>query len=191
MGGWLCWTNIWSINMIKKNLIILLICFLTNCSVSNWYKPHGYLIFRQMPKGGSPGFNLGWNHGCQSGLGTQFSTGFFHNFYTWSRDPDITSVNPDIQKIRNRYKKELKKVNWDNPAEIRKNLSDYNTIFWSAHVFCRHSSLGILQTAAMTPKLPGEERYDPAEHSIGNVWKINGKGDTRYGASVGGGGGLW
>jgi hypothetical protein len=173
--------------LFRKLFTIIIILFLSSCSFpANWWKPDGYVLFRQMPKGGSPGYNLGWIHGCQSGLGSQFATAIYHTFYTWSRDPDITSVNPDIAKIKARYKKELKGVNWDNPAEVRKNFSDYNTIFWGAHAFCRHSALGILQAAAMTPKLPGEDRHTWDEHSLGNVYKINGKGDTRYGA-----GGLW
>lgn len=173
--------------LFRKLFTLIIILFLSSCSLpANWWKPDGYVLFRQMPKGGSPGYNLGWIHGCQSGLGSQFATAIYHTFYTWSRDPDITSVNPDIAKIKARYKKELKDVNWNNPAEVRKNFSDYNTIFWGAHAFCRHSALGILQAAAMTPKLPGEDRHTWDEHSLGNIYKINGKGDTRYGA-----GGLW
>ena len=38
----------------------------------------------------------------------------------------------------------------------------------------------------MAPKLPGEDRHTWDEHSLGNIWKINGKGDTRYAV-----GGLW
>ena len=171
----------------KKFLVAFLIFFLTSCTLTpNWWKPHGYRLFRQMPKGGTPGFNLGWIHGCESGLGSQFAGAFYMTFYTWSRDPDITSVTPDIPKIKERYKKELKGVNWDNPNDVKKNFSDYNTIFWGAHAFCRHATLGILQTAAMDPKLPGQDRHNWEDHSLGNLWKINGKGDTRYGAS-----GLW
>jgi hypothetical protein len=59
---------------------------------------------------------------------------------------------------------------------------DYSGIFWGAHAFCRHSVLGMLQTAEMTPTLPGDERYSPGAHSIGNVWKMTGKGDTRIGS---------
>ncbi len=162
-----------------------MIIALSNC-VPNWWKPYGYQVFKQMPKNGSPGYTLGWIHGCQSGLGSQFGGAIYMTFYTWSRDPDIASVNPDIPKIRARYKKELRAVNWDNPADVKKNFSDYNTIFWGAHSFCRHSTLGILQTAAMAPKLPGEDRHTWDEHSLGNIWKINGKGDTRYAV-----GGLW
>ena len=53
-------------------------------------------------------------------------------------------------------------------------------------MFCRHTVLGILQTAGMDPTLPGDARYNPVSHSIGNVWKLTGKGDTRIGAT-----GLW
>ena len=98
-----------------------------------------------MPKGGSPGFQLGWIHGCESGLGSQYGGGLFMYFYTWSRDPDITSVNPDINKIRRRYKKELAGVDWNNRDNINKNFGDYNAIFWNAHGFCHSSILGVLQ----------------------------------------------
>ncbi len=166
--------------MNKKYFLIILIIFLSSC-VANWYKPSGYKFFSQMPKGGSPGFELGWIHGCQSGLGTQFGAAIYMTFYTWSRDPDISSVNPDIPKIRARYKKELKGINWDDINDVKKNFSDYNTIFWNTHSFCRHSILGTMQSAGMTPKLAGQERFSPSEHNLGSVWKIDGKGDTRIG----------
>ena len=146
----------------------------------------GYVLFRQLPKGGSPGFNLGWNHGCESGLGSQFAGALYMSFYTWKRDVDIAMSNPDIAKIRARYKKELKDINWDNIDDVKKNFNDYNTIFWGAHAFCRHSALGILQTADMTPSIPGDERFIVGKHNIGNMWKINGKGDSRIGST-----GMW
>lgn len=169
--------------MLKKFITILLILFSTSC-VKNWYKPYGYRIFSKMPSGGTPGFNLGWIHGCESGLGTQFSPGIYMSFYGWSKDPDIASSNPDVNKIRQRYKKELKNINWNSEADIKKNFSDYNTIFWGAHAFCRHSMLQTAQMADMTPPLPGETRYDPAKHSIGNVWKLNARGDSRIGSGA-------
>ena len=166
----------------KKNIfVIFLITTFTISCAPNWYKPMGQTLFSQMPKGGSPGYNLGWIHGCQSGLGSQFAGAFYMSFYSWSKDSDIASSNPNIAKIKTRYKKELKDVNWNDPADVKRNFSDYNTIFWGSHIFCRHSALGILQTAAMNPVLPGQERYDPMGHSLGNIWKINGKGDTRIG----------
>ena len=67
-------------------------------------------IFRHAPKEGSPGFRLGWMHGCESGLGTQFGGAIYQSFYSWKRDVDIASSNPDYKKIKNRYKKELKDV---------------------------------------------------------------------------------
>lgn len=134
-----------------------------------------------MPKGGSPGFELGWTHGCESGLGTQFGGSIYQTFYTWKRDPDITSSNPDIEKIRRRYKKELEKINWNNIDEVKRNFADYNSVFWGVHLFCRHSVIGTLQAAQMEPPTPGEERYNMGAHSVGNVWKITGKGDTRIG----------
>ena len=141
----------------------------------------GYTMFKKIPKDGTPGYRLGWKQGCESGLGTQFANAVYFNFYTWSRDPDITSSNPDVAKIRARYKEELKDVNWDNPAEVKKNFSDYNTIFWGAHKYCRHSVLGILQTAQMNPPVAGEDRYDPMAHSVGNIWKMSSHRDTRIG----------
>lgn len=169
--------------MIKKIFAILIIVSLAACSTPNWYKPYGYFLFRQMPKEGTPGFELGWIHGCESGLATQYATVFYSMFYTWKRDPDIASSNPDLEKIRNRYKKELRVIDWNNIAEVKKNLADYNGIFWNAHAFCRHSSLGILQTAGVAPKLPGEDRYnmqDPG-NNIGGVYRMNARGDSRIG----------
>lgn len=167
--------------MIKKFFIIALILFLPSCN-KYWYKPMNYL-FNKMPKDGSPGFKLGWEHGCHSGLGSQFGGAFYMTMYTWKKDPDIMSSNPDIKKIRNRYKKELKDVDWNNPADIKKNFSDYKKIFWGAHIFCRHSVLGLLQTAGMDPSLPGKTRYDPGAHSLRNVWNLQGKGDVRIGST--------
>jgi hypothetical protein len=172
--------------MFQKFLIIYFFSFLTSCSTPNWYKPMGYMIFSHMPKEGSPGFHLGWIHGCQSGLGSQFANAFYMDFYTWSRDPDITSGSPDVAKIRERYKKELKDVNWNNPSDVNKNFSDYNTIFWGAHSFCRHSILSTQQSAGMAPALPGQERWDPMKHNVGSIWKMNGRGDVRIGSA-----GLW
>lgn len=144
------------------------------------------MLFSQMPKGGTPGFRLGWIHGCESGLGSQFAGAFYMTFYTWNRDVDIASVDPNINRIRTRYKKELRGINWDNAAEVRKNFSDYNTIFWGAHAFCRHAALGILQTADMNPPIPGDERYNMMGHSVGNVFKLT-KRDARLGNS----GSMW
>ena len=112
------------------------------------------MMFKKIPKNVSPGLRLGWIHGCESGLGTNFGGGIYMYFYTWSRDVDITSSNPDIDKIRRRYKKELRDVNWNNPSDVAKNFGDYNGIFWNAYGFCKASVLGILQTAGLTPKLP-------------------------------------
>lgn len=176
--------------MLKKILLLIFTQILVSCSTPNWYKPYGYQLFSQMPKGGTPGFQLGWIHGCESGLGSHFAGNFYMSFYTWKRDVDIALSDPNIPKIRARYKKELRNVNWDNPAEVKKNLSDYNTIFWGAHAFCRHTALGVLQTAAMNPALPGAERYNMMAHSIGNVFKITAR-DTRWGSNNTAGASLW
>lgn len=157
--------------------LILLLIF-TSCT-PNWYKPYGYRMFKKMPKGGSPGLELGWIHGCQSGLGTNFGGGIYMYFYTWSRDPDIASSNPDVERIKKRYKKELAKVNWSDPADVSRNFSDYNAIFFNAYGFCKASVLGTLQAAEIRPKLPGQDRFVLGEENIGAVWKLNGKGDAR------------
>jgi hypothetical protein len=166
----------------------IILCFLfslilTSCS-KYWYKPMGW-VFNHVPKEGSPGFKLGWLHGCESGLGTQFGGAIYQSFYTWKRDPDIASANPDYNVIRKRYKKELRGVNWRDIKDIKKNLSDYNTIFWGGHYFCRQVIIGTLQTADMAPPVADEERYNPMAHSLGNIFKMTGKGDTRIGT------GLW
>jgi len=165
---------------IRKIILIIFISFLASCSTPNWYKPAGYRLFRQMPEG-SPGLRLGWRHGCESGLGTQFGGKVYMTFYEWQRDPDITSVKPDVEKIRKRYPKLLKDINWDDPNEVKKNFNDYNIIFWTAHAFCRHSTIGTLQQAQMVPVLVNENRYKLDGVGVGNVWKIDGKGDTRLG----------
>jgi hypothetical protein len=170
-------------NFSKFFYLILSLSLLSACSTPNWYKPYGYFMFKQMPKNGTPGFKLGWLHGCESGLSTQFAGAFYMTFYSWKKDPDIASVDPNIDKIRKRYPKELKNVNWKSTAEVKKNFSDYNTIFWNAHAFCRHSALGLLYTADMAPPLPGEERYNMMAHSVGNVFKITAR-DTRVGSGA-------
>ncbi len=166
----------------KKIFSILILILISSCS-PYWYKPHGQ-VFKLMPKGGTPGFNLGWRHGCESGLGTQFGGAFYMTFYTWSRDPEIAKANPtpeDIEIIRKRYKKELKDVNWNDPEDVTKNLRHYNMIFWPGHAFCRQSILGTLQNAAMNPPIPGDDRIDFGKGAIGNIYKIDGRGDARWG----------
>ena len=167
--------------MLKQLLAILIILTLSSCS-RYWYKPYGK-IFNKMPKGGTPGFELGWTHGCESGLATQFGGAIYMSFYHWKKDVDILKTNKtpeDIERIRKRYKKEkLANIDWNNPAEVQKNFNDYATIFWGAHIFCRHGALGELQMADMEPPLSGFGRYNPGKHSLGNVYKIDSKGDAR------------
>jgi len=154
---------------------------LFGCSVPYWYKPYGYNTFKHLPKGGTPGFTLGWIHGCESGLGSQFGGAIYMTFYTWKRDVDITINNTNYNEVRQRYQKELRHINWNNINEIKKNYNDYNKIFWKSHIFCRHSVLGTLQMAGFNPNLPGEERFDFTKHSIGSIWSISGNGDVRIG----------
>ena len=169
--------------MIKKYVIFVL-AIITSCSSSShWWKPNGYL-FTMMPKGGSPGFNLGWVHGCQSGLGTQFAGAIGMTFYTWSRDVDITSTKPNIQAIRERYgKKELKDVNWNDPKDIKQNFSDYNLVFFDAYNFCRQTALGSLRASIGNPPLPNQTRYDPSDSNVGDIWKLDGGYDSRIGTT--------
>ena len=168
--------------MPKKIITVLSLIFISGC-VPYWYKPYGR-IFTHLPPGGSPGYRLGWNHGCESGLGTQFAGAVFMTFYTWHKDIDIVKSQPtqeDVDRVRKRYPKELAGVDWKNPASIKKNFSDYNTVFWGGHNYCRQAALGTLQNAGMNPQLPGEERVDFSKTSIGNVYKIDGRGDARWG----------
>ena len=169
-----------------KKTILTLAFFLASCSTPNWYKPFGQLVFSQMPKGGTPGYNLGWLHGCQSGLATQFAGAIGMTFYKWSRDPDITSTHPNIPAIKERYLKELKDVNWNDPASIKLNFSDYNLVFWDAYSFCKQTALGTIRASIGNPPIPGSERYDPAAHHIGNIYSIDGPYDSRIGNT-----GMW
>jgi hypothetical protein len=164
----------------KKSLILLIAVFFLSGCYKNWYKPSGF-VFRHAPKNGSPGMRLGWEHGCESGLGSQFGGPFYMTFYTWKKDVDIASSNPNIELIRKRYRKELKDVKWDNPADVKKNLSDYKSVFWIGHAFCRHTVLETLQEADMEPPAPGDARYIVGGHHLGSIWRIDGKGDTRIG----------
>ena len=176
--------------MLRNILIItLLAIFVSSCATKNWYKPRGYLLFSMKPKGGSPGYSLGWDHGCQSGAGTQFGGAFFVSFYKWSKDPDIASSRPNIERIRVKYgKKELKNINWNDLEDIKRNFADYNLVFWDAHFLCRQVVLGTVQMAGMTPNLPGEARYNPEAHHIGSIYSITSKGDPRLGSPAGTGG---
>ena len=102
-------------------------------------------------------------------------------FYSWHKDPDIASSNPNLDKIKNRYKDELKNVNWNNFAEVSSNLRDYNSVFGLSYNYCRHSALGMLQTAGMSPTLASDNpRFDPGLHNLGSLYKIDGKGDSRF-----------
>ncbi len=167
--------------MLKKIFILFAILTLSSCS-RYWYKPYGR-IFNEAPKNGTAGFQLGWLHGCESGLATQFGGAIYQSFYSWKKDADIAKASPtpeDLERVRRRYEDEkIAKIDWNNPVEVKKNFSDYNTIFWGAHIFCRHTVIGQLQMAGMPPPLQGETRYNPSAHSLGNIYKIDGRGDAR------------
>ena len=169
-------------------IIFVITIFASSCSTPNWYKPRGYLLFSMMPKGGSPGYNLGWVHGCESGAGTQFGGAFFVSMYKWRKDPDIATSRPNYAIIKERYKKELKDVNWNDEKDIKRNLTDYNIVFWDAHFLCRQTVLGTLQMAGMEPNLPGDTRFDPQAHHIGSIYNMSAKGDNRLGSPSGTGG---
>ena len=162
---------------ITKFITILISLFLiSNCSHPNWNKPYG-IIFKQMPKGGTPGFELGWQHGCESGLATNFGGSFFMSFYKWKKDEDIISKTPDYQKIRAKYNW---KINWNDEGEIKRNLGDYKKVFWKSHKFCRHSAVGNHQNADFggkyQPIMKDTRRYDPTKHSIMQPWTTQGRG---------------
>lgn len=166
----------------KKILIILTLLLFTPSCWPNWYKPFGR-IFRQAPKDGTPGYRLGWIHGCQSGLATNFGANFTIFFYSWSKDPDLVVSSPNIEKLRIKYAEELP-INWDNPTEVKKNLNDYKKIFWLGHIFCRHSIVGTYQGAktihgtSFDPPIAGDPRLNLNKmHSIGNVWSFHGRGN--------------
>ena len=171
-----------------KTISVLIIFFLGSCSTPYWYKPRGYLLFSMMPKGGSPGYNLGWIHGCQSGAGTQFGGTFYKMFYNWTKDTDIISSKPDIERIRKRYPKDLAGIDWSDPRDIKRNFDDYKLVFWDGHFLCRQIILGTLQMAGMDPILPGGDRFEVGKHSIGSVYSLQSKGDVRWGSPAGTGG---
>jgi hypothetical protein len=160
--------------LIKLALLLLL---LTSCS-RYWYKPYGK-IFNHKPSG-SPGLELGWVHGCESGLGTQFGGAIMMTFYSWNKDETIAAYSgeninpnsPEIIEVRNKYGKDLD-IDWNNPQEIAKNFNEYNMIFWRSHIFCRHSILQTLNSSEMTPPLPSEQRYEMDKHSPMDVWKFD------------------
>jgi hypothetical protein len=165
-----------------KNIITVFALFLLSSCGPYWYKPMGK-IFKQAPKApeeASYGFRLGWIHGCESGLATNFGGTFFMTFYDWKRDPDLLAENLDRNKLSKRYEKELP-INWNNDREVEKNVYDYNNIFWTAHKYCRHYVLGSLRMAEMNPGLPSSgERFTLGNHNITDIYRLDGFGDTRW-----------
>jgi hypothetical protein len=169
--------------MLKISKLILILFLLVSCN-RYWYKPYGK-IFNHKPEG-SPGLELGWIHGCESGLGTQFGGAIMMTFYSWKKDETIAAYtgefidlnDPKIKEVRKKYGKDLD-IDWNNSNEIKKNFNEYNMIFWRAHIFCRHSILGTLSNSNMTPPLPSESRYNIGSHSPMNVWKIDSENNFR------------
>lgn len=167
--------------MIFRKIIILTILLLTISCNKYWYKPLGKL-FDQAPKApeeASYGFRLGWIHGCESGLATNFAGVFYMTFYKWKRDPDLAKGSLDRVKLSRKYKKEIP-IDWNNDREVEKNIYDYNTIFWRAHQYCRHYALGSLRMSGMEPDLPGRERVSLGSHDVTDLYRLDGFGDTRF-----------
>jgi len=166
--------------VLKKIAILFALFFLTSCG-PYWYKPMGK-IFKQAPKApdqASYGFRLGWIHGCESGLATNFGGTFFMSFYKWKRDPDLIASNPDRYKLSRKYEDELP-LDWNNDREVEKNIYDYNNIFWTAHKYCRHYALGSLRMVDMEPDLPSAERFRLGSHNMTDMYRLDGFGDTRF-----------
>ncbi len=165
----------------KKIIILLITSFLITSCGPYWYKPYGK-IFTHAPKDGTPGYRMGWMHGCESGLATQFGSAIMMTFYKWKKDPDLSIAKPDLNLIRKKYEDKWD-INWDDPKEIQNNIRHYKKIFWLGHIFCRHSVVGTYQTAkdsqgkSFDPPLAGEQRYKPQAHSLGNVYSFHGRGN--------------
>ena len=171
--------------MILKSVALILILTLFSSCGAYWYKPMGK-IFNQAPKApeeASYGFRLGWMHGCESGLATNFGGVFFMTFYRWSRDADLLAQPLNKSKLSRRYKKEMP-IDWNNDLEVNKNVSDYNTIFWRVHQYCRHYALGSLRMVGFDPTLPGGkgkgDRFMLGNHSVTDLYRLDGFGDTRW-----------
>ena len=171
--------------MILKSVALILILTLFSSCGAYWYKPMGK-IFNQAPKApeeASYGFRLGWMHGCESGLATNFGGVFFMTFYRWSRDADLLAQPLNKSKLSRRYKKEMP-IDWNNDLEVNKNVSDYNTIFWRGHLYCRHYALGSLRMVGFDPTLPGGkgkgDRFMLGNHSVTDLYRLDGFGDTRW-----------
>jgi hypothetical protein len=169
--------------MRQINLLIIIFLLTLSACGPYWYKPYGR-IFKDMPQGGTPGFQLGWKHGCESGMATQFGGAFYQSFYTWKKDPDIMSSNPNITAIKERYQQGLP-INWNNPAEVGKNFSDYKKVHPAAYAYCKHTVLGMLQSANLDPSLAGGDRWDPSTSNLENIYLIDVKGDMRSAAWYG------
>ena len=104
-------------------------------------------------------------------------------FYTWSRDVDIVSTKPNIKAVKERYPKDLKDVNWNDTADIKRHFSDYNLVFFDAYNFCRQTALGTLRASVGNPSIPGDARYNPSDANVGDIWKIGGAYDSRIGST--------
>ena len=72
---------------------------------------------------------------------------------------------------------------------LQKNISDYKAVFWGAHAYCRHTIHQTKQAAGIAADQPGELNphslfaptiYSIGRDNVGSIWKIDGRGDTRF-----------
>ena len=118
--------------MLKKILAILtLLILITACDATknNIFAPNRKLL-KQLPKKAElyPDYKAGWLDGCETGMATGFGNDYYKTFY--------------------KFKKDRRMVEQNNVVYLRA---------WShAMIACRHSVLGTLKEAGMTPRLPGE-----------------------------------
>ena len=158
--------------LLKLSLIIIT----TSCNDS-WYKPGAHLLDNG-PKTGSPGFLLGWRHGCESGISGSFTGNMFMYFWDYKRDPELMRKDLNTELLKEKYAKELP-INWNDSEEVKKMISDYKQPFWSAHAYCRHYGIQTLQMSDMAPANPKEARYVLGSHNVGSIWRLDARGDNR------------
>jgi hypothetical protein len=105
-------------------------------------------------------------------------------FYKWKKDPDLSVSKPDLYLIRQKYGDKWD-LDWNDVEEVKKSIRHYKKVFWIGHIFCRHSILGTYQLSksahgkSFDPPLPGEQRYVPGKHSLGNIYSFHGRGASQ------------
>lgn len=65
---------------------IVLCLFITGCSATSLLAPTPFAMGK--PEAGTPEFNLGWEHGCQTGLSTM-TPSYYKSFYTYKQEPSM------------------------------------------------------------------------------------------------------